>query len=255
MEVMQVAGIPSAEEHVAVPWSEIRPIVDDRVRRRDVRGVPNQRQDRIGPVLVRVVDTGRRGTDSRRRGETDGAPSIVATGDQAVHFVVARGAVLRNKHVTGSRLERDAEVVPMPVCEDVRVHARVAGERIVIGDAAIGVQSEDLSGQARQVLGVRGVVGISDHGVELAIRTELNRATDVPHPGRDVIEQNLHRPPGVACRLDSHDPVVVGPVHGLIVRIVRVHPGLVGERRIEGETQEPLVVPFPEMVELVERGR
>jgi hypothetical protein len=77
------------------------------------------------------------------------------------------------------RMKRKTVGIVQPVGPDCSLLARVAHERVVIGDRPIGVDTQDLAGQRAQVLRIRSQIVVAQGYVQLTIGTKSQRARNV----------------------------------------------------------------------------
>ena len=149
--------------------------------------------------------------------------AVLALGDDVDLLVAVLLDVAAEQLVLAAHVEGAAPRVAVPVGPDPRVGVGVAGERIVLGDRAVGVDAQDLAVRAGQILAVAlghvvadapvvGVAAVTGRDVELAVRPETDpmavvvelRPVDGADDGLGVLVRPCSGRPRTPCTPRRH---------------------------------------------------
>jgi hypothetical protein len=176
-----------------------------------------------------------------------GAPPVVSAGNDAVDLLVASLPYVGHPHVSGDRVDGEAEGISEPV----RIRGRLAASclpgisvRDCVGGSVVDVDAQKFGEEPGLLLAVTvlvvGAAAVAEGRIEEAIGTEVQVAAIVI--GGRLVEGRNQRD-----RVAEGGPVVraghsdEGRAHarGAAVRRVRdVHVAVGGEARVEGHPQE-----------------
>ena len=145
----------------------------------------------------------------------DHRPAEIGARCQDIDLVAAARPVLVHPDGAGLGMDRHALRVAMAVGENLGQHIVTADERIVVGQAAIGMQPEHAAGVVVELLGERPLAPIAMRdeqitvGIEHQPRAEMPAAAAEPVGAKDhldITERSFaqpatrHRRPGTASR-------------------------------------------------------
>ena len=169
-------------------------------------------------------------------------PAVVGAGQDFVDLLEARLADVADEGAAGHAVDSHGPRRPETERPDRPAQAgRLAGERVVVGNRAVGVDAQDLPGEAVEALRIRARPLAGGHE-QRAVGAERQSATEVVRKpvGLEVDDDALGGSvDGVAVQRVAADPLVV-PRLGR--RIGDVEPSVVVEPGIEGDGGEALLV-------------
>ncbi len=177
------------------------------------RRVERAAHDRAGPGRMSVAVSWR--IEARIRGRSFGVgPSVVRSGPALVDLFLRALADVVDEHRRAGRIEGERERVAQTDRPDRAIDAgRRAEERIVGGDAAVGIHAQNLAEPVAERLRVRCDRVLADRDVQLVVRTEA-QGPGVVIRSAEVLQLQQHSLAAghgsIAARGEPADPIVYG---------------------------------------------
>jgi hypothetical protein len=124
----------------------------------------------------------------------DDRPAVIDAGTDHVHLVAALRPVLVRPEHSRLRMDRSTLHVAVPEVEFLGLPSRLAGERVVLRDAAIVVQPDHRSGMVIRALRALLLPALAERETKSAVAVEDDAAAEVDaaRAFRALPEQHLH---------------------------------------------------------------
>ncbi len=230
-----------SDQQVATPPLESR--ARDELDRADGecrRPLDDRRLDAVG--VGPLADDRAVVVDAKR----DDRPAVVPALDEEIQLVATARSVLGGPDRAGFRVLRHALNIPVAEREHGAERPVLAGEGVVVRDAAVGPDAEHLARRHRRVLRVHRRAHVADREVQEAIAVEQQAAAPVLAVGQVVLgieaEEVLRVQPAVAVDAAADDPrqsAGVAVVRILRVADRRVDPSVLRVVRVERDVHQP----------------
>lgn len=111
-------------------------------------------------------------------------PAVVPAGLGYVDLVAAARAVLVGPELAGPGIQRGALLVAVAIAPDLRPRVCTANEGIVLGNAAVRIQADDLALQLVQVLRGAALVVLAEGDEQVALAVEDQARAEVMAAGK-----------------------------------------------------------------------
>lgn len=111
-------------------------------------------------------------------------PAVVPAGLGYVDLVAAARAVLVGPEPAGPGIQRGALLVAVAIAPDLRPRVGTADEGIVLGNAAVRIQADDLALQLVQVLRGAALVVLAEGDEQVALAVEDQARAEVMAAGK-----------------------------------------------------------------------
>src|SRR5262249_26277300 len=173
-------------------------------------------------------------------------PAIVRSGNTVINFLPRALTNVVDKHASGSRLKCEREWIAQTDRPNraVRSGSRAGYSRkrsgIIRRDGAVGIDAENFSQTIAQRLRVGAVSILTDTGVQLAVRSKMDRATIMIRGVAQVVEIDqdelaVSRGDISGCREPTYTIMRRGTMHG----VIKVNEMVACEIRIERHAEKP----------------